>query len=191
LAPVSSIKEIESIQFKEEAMRIKMIVALFAVMLAGTAFAGDNGCKLQGTWIGETPYPLPDDTPMDPTDDIYYMLKFFTVYHGTGDTEGTDVIEWINPVPGPSIGWSNVRGIWKKIGPNKYSYTAIGYMFNVATGDIVQIVRHGGTKLLTDCNTMEVTSGIEYLAPDMTPLMCISGTSTLHRIPMQEPCEPD
>jgi len=26
----------------------------------------------------------------------------------------------------------------------------------------------GGTKLLTDCNTMEATSIIEYLTPDMT-----------------------
>jgi hypothetical protein len=32
---------------------MKIIFALFAVMLAGTAFVGDSGnrCKLQGTWI--------------------------------------------------------------------------------------------------------------------------------------------
>jgi len=62
-----------------------------------------NGCKLQGTWIGEVPYPLPDETPMDPTDDVYYMLKFFAVYHGTGDNEGTEVLEWINPVQLPAL----------------------------------------------------------------------------------------
>ena len=104
-------------------MRIATIISLFAVMLAGTAFAGDNGngCKLQGTWIGETPYPLPDETPMDPTDDASYILTFFAAYHGTGDNEGTEVLEWINPVPAPGIGWSNVGGIWKKVGPNQYS----------------------------------------------------------------------
>ena len=174
-------------------MRTKIMIVLFAVLLAGTAFAGDNGngCKLQGTWIGEVPYPLPDETPMDPTDDVYYMLKFFAAYHGTGDNEGTEVLEWINPVPAPGIGWSNIRGIWKKVGPNQYSYTAKGFFFNKATGAIVMVVRWGGTKHLTDCNTMEATSIIEYLTPDMTPLQCISGTGILQRMIPQEPCESD
>jgi len=165
-------------------MKIRILVVLIAVMLTGTAFAGDsdNGCKLQGTWTGEMPYLLaggPD----------YYMLKFFTTYHGTGDNEGTEVMDWINPVPAPGTEWSNVRGVWKKVGPNKYSYTGYGYMFDKATGDVVMILRHGGIKHLTDCNTMEATSSVEYLAPDMTPLLCVGGTVTLKRVVMQEPCE--
>jgi hypothetical protein len=173
-------------------MRIKTIIALFVILLAGTAFAGDNGngCKLQGTWIGELPYPLPDDTPLDPTDDTYYMLKFFATYHGTGDNEGTDVLEWINPVPAPGTSWSNARGIWKKSGPNTYKYTIQGHIFDAETGDILTVVRHVGTKTLTDCNTMEIISTAEYLNPDMTPIMCVPGETTLHRVVQEEPCEP-
>ena len=103
-------------------MKIATIIALYVVLLAGTAFAGDNGngCKLQGTWIGETPYPLPDETPMDPTDNEYYMLKMVNVYYGTGDNDGIAVAEWINPVPDPGTSWSNSgRGVWEKSGPNK------------------------------------------------------------------------
>jgi hypothetical protein len=64
------------------------------------AGSAGNGCKLQGTWIGEAPYPL-----LGGAGD--YNLKFFAVYHGTGDNEGTDVTEWINPVTGPGTSWSN------------------------------------------------------------------------------------
>jgi hypothetical protein len=193
LTSISRIKELESIQFEEETMRITTIIALFVILLAGTAFAGDNGngCKLQGTWIGEIPYLLPDDTPLDPTDDVYYMLKLFVTYNGTGDNEGTEFMDWINPVPPPGHSWSNARGIWKKVGPNMYSWTAYGYEFDDATGDIVYILRHGGIKHLMDCNTIEATDKVEYLDSDMNPLMCIDGgTVTVHRILMQEPCEP-
>ena len=120
-------------------MKVKIIVTLFAVMLlAVSAFAGDNGngCKLQGTWIGETPYALPDNTPNDPSDDVYYMLKFFSVFHGTGDNEGTEVTEFINPVPAPGTTWGNggARGVWEKSGSNQYKYTKFGYIYATANG---------------------------------------------------------
>jgi hypothetical protein len=169
-------------------MRTKTVVLVFAVLLVATVFAGDNdkghGCKLQGTWSGEFLYPLaggPD----------YYWFKYFVTYHGTGDNEGTEVMDWINPVPAPGHKWSNGRGVWKKIGPNKYSWTAYVYEFDEQTGDIIYILRHGGIKHLTDCNTMEATDIIEYLAPDGTPLMCVDGgIATVHRMLVQEPCEP-
>jgi hypothetical protein len=166
-------------------MRITIIIALFVVLLAGTAFAGDkgSGCKLQGTWIGETPYYLAGGPG-------FYMLKFFVTYHGAGDNEGTEVIDWINPVPAPGHEWSNARGVWEKIGPNKYRYTAYTYGYDEATGDLVEIFRHGGIKHLTDCNTLEATATYEILAPDMTPIMCIEASYTLHRMLQQEPCEP-
>ena len=167
-------------------MKIATIIALFVVLLAGTAFAGDsgNGCKLQGTWTGELPYYLAGGPDL-------YMLKFFVTYHGTGDNEGTEVLEWINPVPVPGQSWSNMRGIWKKVGPNKYSYSGYVYGFDKATGAITAIMRHGGTILLTDCNTMEVNMTSEILAPDMTPLMCIGSPAIFHRMLPQEPCEPE
>jgi len=43
------------------------------------AGSSQNGCKLQGTWIAETSYPLPGNPD--------YKLKFFAVYDGTGDNE--------------------------------------------------------------------------------------------------------
>jgi hypothetical protein len=166
-------------------MRIITIVALFAVILAGTAFAGDsgNGCKLQGTWMGEAPYPLAGGPN-------YYMLKMFVVYNGTGDTEGTEVSEWINPVPTPGTSWSNARGVWVKSGPHKYKYTKLGYSYDQESGDIVEVLRHTGTITITDCNTALVESSLEFSTPDMTPVMCVPYTVTLHRMLPAEPCQP-
>ena len=62
-------------------MRITTIIALFAVLVVGSAFAGDNGngCKLQGTWHGVSPG----------------VGSFVVQYHGTEDNTGTDDTEWI------------------------------------------------------------------------------------------------
>ena len=162
-------------------MRIATIIVLFGLMLAGTAFAGDdgNGCKLQGTWIGETPYPSPDN--------IQYMLKFFSVFHGTGDTVGTEVTEWINPVPDPGTAWSNPRGVWEKSGPKQYKYTKRGYIYAAANGAILVVVKHTGTFTLVDCNTLVVDTNVEYFTyPDMIPIMCQSARATLQRVLLEE-----
>jgi hypothetical protein len=149
-------------------------------------------CKLPGTWIGETPYPLPDGTPLDPTDDTYYMLRFFATYHGMGNNGGPSVTEWINPVPDPGTSWSNVRGVWEKSGFRKYEYTKIGHIFDSENGNIIFVVRHRGTITLTDCNTAEITSTIEYLSyPDMVSLMCVPADVTIHRVVMQDACQLD
>jgi hypothetical protein len=184
LTPVSRIKEIESIQFKEKTMRIITVVALFAVMLAGTAFAGDsgNGCKLQGTWTAEVPYPHPTN------ESGWYWLKFYETFHGTGDNEGTVVLDFINPVPGTGYGWSPGRGNYEKVGPNKYSYTMDVYVYDTTTGDIVGIGRHVAMATLKDCNTIEVNTAFET-GPGMTDLYCLGKqTWTLHRILPREPC---
>jgi hypothetical protein len=168
----------------EEDMKTTTIFVLFALVLAGTAFAGDNGngCKLLGTWVGEMPYPHPEGG--------YYTLKFFGVYHGTGDNNGTDVLDWINSIPDPGTKWSSGRGVWEKAGPNQYRYTLLGHIFDAQTGEIMAVVRHVGLKTLTDCNTMEVITRVEYLTPDMTQtIMCIPGEATLHRVVEAEPCE--
>ena len=167
-------------------MKAKIFVMLFAVMLVGTAFAGDSGkgCKLQGTWVGELPYPLAGGSS-------YYMLKMFIVYTGTGDTEGTEVTEWINPVPAPGTAWSNGRGVWAKSGPHRYNYTKMVYAFNTENGDILPSIRHTGTITLTDCNTALIESVGEYLNPDMTPFMCVPYTITIHRMLPAEPCQPE
>lgn len=173
-------------------MKIATIIALFAVVFTGSAFAAGNGngCKLQGTWVGETPYPLPDDTPLDSSDDTYYMLRFFSTFHGIGDNEGTEVAEWANAVPDPGTSWSNARGVWKKSGPNQYTYTKIGYIYDTVNGDILFAVRHAGTLTLTDCNTITVNSTVEYLLAGSTPIMCVPLATTLHRVTIQQPCEP-
>ncbi len=147
-------------------MRITLVVALFAVVLAGTAFAGDsgNGCKLQGSWLGRIP-----------TGGIYIVT-----YHGTGDNEGTDDLEWITGSPtlfgvfpyATSV--SSNRGVWAKAGPNKYDFTLLQVGLN-ADQNIEYIARYSGTKILTDCNTMEVRIlAVEILSPeDLQPLACI------------------
>jgi hypothetical protein len=155
-----TLNRIASIQFEEEIMKAKIFVVLFAVMLVGTAFAGDsgNGCKLQGTWFWELPYPLPDNPD--------FVLKFWATYIGTGDNEGSEIVEWINyPLP---LGLSSptARGVWAKSGPNNYNFTMIGFVSQDETGTILQVLLHNGTKTLTGCNTMTATSVIQYLDPD-------------------------
>ena len=177
-------------------MKVKIMVTLFAVMLlAVSAFAGDSSkvCKLQGTWIGEFPYALPDNTPNDPSDDVYYMLKFFSVFHGTGDNGGTEVTEFINPVPAPGTTWGpSARGVWEKSGPNQYKYTKWGHIYATANGTILMVVKHTGTFALTDCNTLRANTEVEYLSyPDMTSLMCTAGEVTLKRVVLEDGCQPE
>jgi hypothetical protein len=168
---------------EEETMRMTIVIALFAFVLAGTAFAGDsnNGCKVQGTWIGETPYPLPSSG--------YYMLKFVITYQGTGDTEGTVRMEFANPIPMPGTLWSSAaHGVWAKTGPNTYKYTELGFIYDAMTGEILTIVRHIGRATIKTCNEAEFTGTTEYLNPDYTPQYpgCIPITGLVHRVLLQE-----
>jgi hypothetical protein len=175
-------------------MRTKIFIALCAVLfVAGAVFAGDNGngCKPNGTWIGELPYPLPDDTPLDPTDNDYYMLKLFAEHSGAGDNEGSTVTEWINPVTDPGTSWSNQRGVWKKSGGKKYDFSKIGYIYNNSNGEITAIYRQDGSFILTDCDTMAVSAMVEISTyPDMIPVMCVPYEVTLKRVLLREPCQP-
>ena len=136
-------------------MRIATTIALFGLMLLGTAFAGDdgNGCKLQGTW-----YSVATDNDSN---------SFVVQYYGTGDTEGTDDSEWVkigNAWKALGIArLSNTRGLWKKTGPNTYSSVLLTFAYN-AEGQIIAITRNYGIKKLVDCNTMEYRGTFtEYL----------------------------
>jgi len=160
-------------------MRITTIIALFAVLLAGTAFAGDNdkgqGCKLQGTWLYVTSAYVEN-------------LRLWATYNGTGDNDGTEIVEYIN-YPQNVVSYSTARGVWKKSGPNKYDYTMIDFLFLRETGELLAVTRYTGTKTMTDCSTIEATSWVEALDPDtMEPMMepFYMGTSTGHRILLQE-----
>jgi hypothetical protein len=139
-------------------------------------------CNLQGTWIGEIPYPLPGGTE-------YYNLKFFSVYHETEDNEGTVVTEWINGVPDPGTHWGNPRGVWRKSGRNTYEYSKMGFIVEEGTGTVLTVVRHAGTITFTDCDTFVANSTAEYLDADMTPIACIPYSVTMKRIVMQKPCQ--
>lgn len=126
-------------------MRIITVVALFAVLLAGTAFAGDtgNGCKLEGTWYGED----------------YFMGSFAIQYHGEGNSTGTlhmemtkfnDVFHqlWID-----LTGVSHLLGNWKQKGDKSYSFVRQQTWY--ISGAAVGISRVHGTMRFTDCNTLE------------------------------------
>ena len=136
-------------------MRIATTIALFGLMLLGTAFAGDdgNGCKLQGTW-----YSVATDNDSN---------SFVVQYYGTGDTEGTDDSEWVkigNAWKALGIArLSNTRGLWKKTGPNTYSSVLLTFLYD-AEGQLMLISRNYGVKKLIDCNTMEYRGTFtEYL----------------------------
>jgi len=164
-----------------------LVISTLAILplwhIEATAGNSGNGCKLQGAWMGETSYPLPGNPG--------FMLKFFVTYHGTGDNDGTATLEWINPRPDPGTSWSNARGVWTKSGPNMYEYNYFVFSVDDATGTILSVSRHAGTKTLTDCNTMAVTGSYEFLDPvTMQPLFCLPYTASLRRILMQGPCEP-
>jgi hypothetical protein len=142
-------------------MKTKTIILLFVVvLLVGTAFAGDspNGCKLQGTWYGVIPG----------------AGAFVVQYHGTGDNNGTDDTEWVkldDALLGMGISRaSNSRGVWTKTAPNIYNSTLLTFWYD-ADGQIAMITRAHGTKLLTDCDTMEYKGTfIEVLDFDMNVL---------------------
>jgi hypothetical protein len=162
-------------------MKAKILVVLFAVMLAGTAFAGDsgNGCKLQGTWLWNMPTPISDN------------LRFWATYNGTGDNDGTEIVEYINYSQNIAS-YSTARGVWKKSGPNKYDYTMIDFLFLRDTGDILAVTRYTGTKTMIDCNTIEATAWTEVLDPEtMEPITPPTGggIATGHRILLQKPPE--
>jgi hypothetical protein len=168
-------------------MRIITVVALFAVMLAGTAFAGDNGngCKLQGTWVWEFPFPLPWDEN--------FALKYLITYMGTGDNVGTDITEPLNSdfLYGPDLSLSNSHGIWVKSGPNQYDYTLIGYVTDRASGTIVAGTSTSGTKILTSCNTAEANAVTVPLIPgtmepDPNSEPSYVGSGVGHRLLLQE-----
>jgi hypothetical protein len=182
LTPISRIKEIERIQFKEETMRVATIIALFAVMLAGTAFAGDNGngCKLQGTWYGAMPG----------------AGSFVVQYYGTGDNTGTDDTEWIKIDDALiAMGFaraSHSRGVWTKTGPNTYTSVLLTFYYDAA-GQIIWIGRSHGVKKLTDCNTMEYRGTFtEVLNPDMSVAYCYPNdpnvVSDVHRMVLEDCC---
>jgi len=141
-----------------------------------------NGCKLQGTWLWEMLYPQPDNPD--------FILKFWATYIGTGDNEGTEIVEWINyPVP-LDISAATARGVWAKSGPNKYDYTMIGFISLKETGTILQVLQHNGTKTLTSCNTMTATDVIQYLDPDtmepISPPIDMGSSGMGHRIVLQK-----
>ena len=158
-------------------MRITTIIALFAVMLAGMAFAGDsgNGCKLQGVWtVG-----VADE----------WILSTFT-FHGTGDNEGTFVQEVINDLGGflgLPPGWGNPLGvvipnarytvhpgIWAKTGPNTYKAKSQGYVvqrtevLDTYFDNVALVFLDNFSITLTDCNTAEVDVEIPYFFPGDT-----------------------
>jgi hypothetical protein len=158
----------EGIQFKEETVRITTIIALFDVLVVGSAFAGDNGngCKLQGTWHGVSPG----------------VGSFVVQYHGTEDNTGTDDTEWIK-IDDALLAMGLVRasyshGIWTKTGRN--TCNSVLLTFYNADGQIAWIGRSHGVKKLIDCNTMEYTGTFtEILNPDMSVAYCYENDPTV------------
>jgi len=163
---------------------------LLAVVLAGTAFAGDSGkgCKLQGTWLWEFPFPLPWDEN--------FAFKYLVTYMGAGDNEGTDITEPLNSdfFYGPDLSLSSSHGIWVKSGPGQYDYTVVAYVADRASGTIVAGSMTSGTKILTGCNTAEATAvtiplipGTMEPVPGAEPTFVGSGVG--HRLLLQKPIQ--
>jgi hypothetical protein len=161
----------------EEIMRVVTIFGLFAVLLMGTAFAGDSekGCKLQGVW-----------TTGVASD---WFLSTFT-FQGTGDNEGTYVMEIINDLGGwlalplefgnplgeiiPNARYTVRPGIWTKTGPKTYQTKAQGYvvqrteMFGTYVDSVAVVFLDKLTITLKDCNTAEAVVETLYFHPGDT-----------------------
>ena len=166
-------------------MRTKTIIALFFVMLVGTAFADDNGngCKPQGTWINDILWPAGDGSGN-------YTLKLFYTFHdGTGDNDGTIELDYANPWPGSDLLWTINRGVWKKSGGNTYKFTYYVALADEA-GNIYGILRHDGTATLQDCNTMFIVECFVVVDPEtLEPLMDYGGAEgTMQRMTLKGSC---
>jgi len=147
-------------------------VLLTLLMLSTTAAMAEdigNGCKLQGTWIGEW-----DQTG----------LKYFITFIGTGAPEGTINQEWIG-----DAGASNARGVWVKTGPNTFDYSVTLFF---TEGPFITIVgKRNGTITLLDCNTYEWTGVMDVWTPGGTePEYSFTGTGSAQRMRLEQPYEP-
>ena len=167
-------------------MRAKIFIALCAVLfVAGTVFAGDNGngCKLQGTWISDGPFPAGDGSGD-------YTLKQFTTFYGngTGDNDGTLQLDYANPWPGEGLLWTINRGVWKKSGGNSYK-TRVYCSLADEMGNIYGIVRYDGTVTIQDCNTLHIANVGVLVDPEtLEPIMPFgSGGFTARRMTLPEP----
>ena len=153
------------------------------VLLAAPAMGAtgqNNGCSLQGSWMGTG------------------NIQLLTTYNGQSVSSGTIIGE----LPGfdPTLGGTfpnavtltSLRGVWERTGGNTFVYSQVGYALD-ATGKIVWIGKNSGNKLLTeDCNLMKIESTLAVSSPDGTPLFCAPvETIYLHRITIDPPCQLD
>ncbi len=158
----------------EETMKITAISVLVVLMLAGMAFAGDegNGCKLEGTWIvgGPNDWWLTTETFQGKGDNISTFLYesatdlggWFALPPGVGNPVGVQI---------PNARVTLRNGIWAKTGPNTYKTRSQGYVvqkidFYGITVEIPALVfLDTQTITLKDCNTAELAVETPYFFP--------------------------
>ncbi len=165
---------------------VRFLGVLFMLVFAAgmpILFAGDsgNGCKLQGSWLGEVTLLNSDVT-----------VKFVSTYFGTGDNNGTEEVAFINMPPVfPGTSYRGDHGVWTKSGPNRYDFTELAFIVNDATNAVILVQRASGTKILTDCDTLTADATLEYLDPaTMEPIpgwTMPAPAATAKRMHVQQP----
>jgi hypothetical protein len=139
-------------------------LGIFAVILlflapVPVAAGKEDGCKLNGSWIGYS------DTG------AWWMAS----PTGQNANHGINVLD----VPGfdftlegafPAVNSSKLRGVWERTGGNTFAYTVIGFVVDI-NGDALYISKLSGTETIMEgCDVMflEQTT-LQIYAPDADP----------------------
>ena len=185
LNPISTLKEVETIQYKEGLMAnrsllgISLAVAFAVTLFGGLAMAASNECSRVGMWHGEG------------DQGFTWMVP---VSAGADATNGQFTVEWI--VIDPTLGGmfteavrvTNGFGVWKKVNKHTYQYTWIAYGL-AQDGMVIYTARASGIESMVDCDHFDVTYVLELWlgAADVSvdePIFYAPGTATERRMPL-------
>ena len=126
---------------------VPIVLAILVLILAAPAFAGGgkDGCKPMGSWYG---YDSEGNAWWTSTIDGQ------SASHGTSNLEIPGSVAFF---PGAS-GVTELKGQWKRSGPNAYAWTVVAFPFdeNAVTLSIVKL--SGTNHLGENCDTMWITN---------------------------------
>jgi len=142
-------------------LRLFISVAVILLFMApiSAAAGNDEGCKLNGSWIGYS-------------DSGAWWMASPT---GQNASHGVTVID----VPGfdftlggafPVVNSSQLRGVWERTGGNTFAYTVVGFAVD-GNGDAQYVSKLTGTETIMEgCDVMFLEhTTLQIYAPDADP----------------------
>lgn len=136
---------------------VQFVAVVLTSVIAVASFAGNepaSGCKPLGSWLG-----------YDQAGSAWWMTTTMgkDASHGTLNLEVPGAVVYF---PG-AFSVTEMRGVWKKIGPNSVAWTVVGFAYDAA-GNTLALARVSGKHSSSkDCMTEYLTDTfLEVFAPD-------------------------